>query len=42
LFGKEAKVIEIPFVLRNRKAGRSKMRYLKLIPEYAKLLAGLR
>lgn len=42
LFRKEVKVIEIPFVLRNRKAGRSKMRYLKLIPEYAKLLAGLR
>lgn len=42
LLGKKAEVIEIPFVLRNRKAGRSKMRYLKLIPEYTKLLAGLR
>jgi len=42
LFRKNARVFEVPFVLTNRKAGRSKMRYLKLIPEYTKLLMGLR
>lgn len=42
LFKKTNKVYEHPFILRNRKAGRSKMKYLTLIPKYACLLFSLR
>lgn len=36
------KVYEQPFILKNRKAGRSKMKYLALIPKYTGLLLSLK
>ncbi|NPV73328.1 MAG: glycosyltransferase [Pelotomaculum sp.] len=42
LLKQSARVYEQPFILRNRRAGRSKMKYINLIPGYAKLLLSLR
>lgn len=42
LFKRTKRVYEQPFILRNRKAGSSKMKYINLIPGYAKLLINLR
>jgi dolichol-phosphate mannosyltransferase len=42
LFKKTDKVFEYPFVLKDRKAGQSKMKYLVLIPKYTGLLFSLR